>query len=57
MLKLRTNQLVVWFVQVCVRRIPKLLDKLKYESKMKTTEWSGAKACSLARNTLGGVGG
>jgi hypothetical protein len=36
---------------------PKLLDTLKYESKVKTMEEYGVGARSLAHNTLGGVEG
>jgi len=34
-------------------RTPKLLDRLKYESEVKTTKEQGVGARSFARNTLG----
>ncbi len=34
-------------------RAPKLLDRIKCRSKVKTVEESGNGACSLTRNTLG----
>jgi hypothetical protein len=56
MLQLCTNQLV-WFVQVRVNNwfwsAPKLLDKLKRESEVKTTEEQKIAARSLVHNTLG----
>jgi hypothetical protein len=45
---------LVFHVSLLESRAPKLFDKLKFESEVKTVEEQGVGARSLARNTLEG---